>query len=77
MATKKEDCAYPISATIANRIIEGYGFSEEYLGMTKREYYAGLAMQAIITGGTKNNPSQIAKDAVWAADALIAELNKS
>ena len=44
-------------------------------GLTKLEYFSGLAMQAIITGGTNNKPPQIAKDAVWAAKALISELN--
>lgn len=45
-------------------------------GMTKREYFAAMAMQSIL----RNNPISgdwlaIAKDAVAAADAMIAELN--
>ena len=43
-------------------------------GLTKREYFAALAMQGIITKGYTNG--YIAKEAVEIADALIEELNK-
>lgn len=47
-------------------------------GLTIREHYAGLAMQALLDGGSidKSLAEYIAKKAVVAADALIAELQK-
>lgn len=42
-------------------------------GLTKREYFAGLAMQAVITGGVYENPVQVS---IAYADELIKELNK-
>lgn len=48
-------------------------------GLTKREYFAGLAMQAIIAHphGPAGAWDKAAKDSVLAADALLAELEKS
>lgn len=52
-----------------------------YGGLTKREHFAGLAMQGILAN-TKYEPprrdklSRMAIDAVSAADALLAELDK-
>lgn len=51
----------------------------ENMGLTKREHYAGLAMQAIIAecGWSDDNGAKIdAQRAVIYADALIAELEK-
>jgi len=42
--------------------------------MTIREYYAGLAMQALISNGW--NGEEAAKQAVRIADALIKQLNQ-
>jgi hypothetical protein len=48
-----------------------------YFGLTKREYFAGLAMQKLATGlGGPLTFKNDAKLAVAAADALIAELKK-
>lgn len=46
-------------------------------GLTKREYFAAMAMQGFLAN-TNTNVSFciIAKDSVAAADALIEELNK-
>ena len=60
---------YPCDATIY------------YNGLTKREYFAGLAMQSIIRYAFDNQLTQglfetVAKDSIRAADALIHELNK-
>jgi molybdopterin biosynthesis enzyme len=44
-------------------------------GLTKREYFAAMALQGYLA----NNPSnvfKVVKDAVETADILIAELNK-
>lgn len=54
------------------------------IDMTLREYYAGLAMQAILSDsqrykgvvGVNNYEFNMAEMAVKAADALIEELNK-
>lgn len=49
-----------------------------YGGLTKREYFAGLAMQAIIAHprGLAGVWDKAAKDSVLAADTLLAELEK-
>lgn len=48
-------------------------------GLTIREHFAGLAMQAMITGAmaskTALNSKQLAISSVFYADALIEELN--
>lgn len=67
---------------------------QEYLGMTIRQYYAGLAMQGILAGVNASKEAWadyvkvaseegisfdqlVSKNSVEAADALIAELNKT
>jgi hypothetical protein len=51
-------------------------------GLTKREYFAAMAMQAIVSNSNSHrlfgvdNMFDIAKGAVNMADALINELNK-
>jgi len=49
-----------------------------YKGLTKREYFAAMAMQGYISCGKANVMSceSLAIYSVQAADALIAELNK-
>ena len=55
----------------------GYTTNEKYTGLTKREHFAGLAMQAIL-----GNPDYIweaestATSSVEFADALLKELSK-
>lgn len=46
-------------------------------GLSKREHYAGLAMQAQIAHYGAANPEVSAKMSVDAADALIEALNKT
>ena len=45
-------------------------------GLTKREYFAGLAMQGILADGQTGKLKLIAEDAVKVADALLEELSK-
>ena len=45
-------------------------------GLTKREHFAGLAMQAFIFHGEHPEFEGMAVDAVYAADILLAELEK-
>lgn len=44
-------------------------------GLTKREYFAAMAMQGILTRAGDPPHLQIARDAVSVADALINALN--
>ena len=44
-------------------------------GLTKREYFAGLAMQGLV-GKSGFSPIHDARQAVEQADALLAELSK-
>jgi len=51
-------------------------------GLTKREYFAGLAMQGVLSHNSKYSPTpnqaaDIATYAVQIADALLEELNKT
>lgn len=49
------------------------------MGITLRQHYAGLAMQGLLASyGTHDvtEYSEIASDAILAADALIEQLNK-
>ena len=48
-------------------------------GLTKREYFAGLAMQGILAGNWEHESplQEICSEAVIHADQLIVELEKS
>jgi hypothetical protein len=73
--TNAKDKAYPVSATAAKQIIDGYGFPDEYLGLTKREYFAG---QSLITLMAQDlHYKDAAAKAVIMADGLIEALNMS
>ncbi len=49
----------------------------EWFGLTKREYFAAMAMQGHFSNGNLDtNAKDVAIWAVEAADALINELNK-
>ena len=45
-------------------------------GLTKREYFAGLAMQGLISPISVHHLEELARYSVKAADYLITELNK-
>ena len=48
-----------------------------FSGLTKREYYAGLAMQGLLSNdGRGFTPNNLAGRSVKMADALIVALNK-
>lgn len=61
--TKPNDPAFP---TETHAILDG---------LTKREYFAGLAMQGLCAD--TNYDGDVAASSVKLADALIAELNKN
>ncbi len=48
----------------------------QYDGLTKREYFAAMAMQGLIASNDKINFDEAADFAVEHADELIARLNK-
>jgi hypothetical protein len=52
-----------------------YGEGEHQKGLTKREYFAGLAMQALITNGQVRQV-EVVICAVDFADDLLKELEK-
>jgi len=50
-------------------------------GLTKREYFAGLAMQGLLAtgatyGGVTNDNISLSRNATQVADALLKELEK-
>lgn len=48
----------------------------DWYGLTKREYFAAMAMQGIIAGNKYCSVDPISRHSVILADALIEELNK-
>jgi hypothetical protein len=68
METKKNESAFPIIAK--DYIIDG--------GLTKREYFAAMALQGLLTDNeSPNSREEFAGYAVKFADALIEELSKT
>lgn len=74
--TKPNESAYPHLDESCQRVDE----TEHAPGLTKREYFAAMAMQGLLVGASVgcagSEPEDIARDACKTADALIAELNK-
>jgi hypothetical protein len=69
----------PINATL---IIGPYGqVTGKHYGLTKREHFAGLAMQGLLACTQHNidrtHVDELTNTSVIIADALIAELNKT
>lgn len=74
MSTKKNDAAF---AKAAFYHPEG-GIDSPQIGLTKREYFAAVAMQGLLACPNNVNMAQdIAKGAIIMADQLIIELNKT
>lgn len=75
--TNPNDSAYPMTA---GPLLTEDGFTnpihkEEY-GLTKREYFAAMAMQGMLASDAEGLAELKAEYAVAFADALIAKLNK-
>ena len=62
--------AYPI-----NEMDKSGQIAPTHLGMTLREYYAGLAMQGLLQNGL-DGPVRVATEAITYADALITALQE-
>ena len=52
------------------------GFPEEF-GLTKREYFAAMAMQGLLSHGGYSGFELAAYDAAVAADSLLKELEEN
>lgn len=89
MIDPADEPAFPVEVAFSGDVLRGQqtgSYSGWATGLTKRELFAAMAMQGIIScehpsacaveisGGKM--PSDVAKQAVYMADALIAELNK-
>ena len=44
-------------------------------GLTKREYFAGLAMQGLLAQGTWSSDEVLCRSSIEAADELLKQLN--
>ena len=81
MTTNSEMPAMPLTGDAytdinGNALCEGS--IQDGMGLTKREHFAGLAMQGFISAGHGGMPnaSELANYAVRYADALLLELDK-
>lgn len=84
MKTEQNKPAFPVSEETTDRIDEGVNI---YTGLTKREYFAAMAMQGVLAkhglpeGWANetilNQLSSAAIASVAAADALIKALNEN
>ncbi len=71
----KDEPAFPgcVAAGPQDDVYTSYSIGQ--VGLTKREYFAAMAMQGLLCHDD-NGPDRIAGWAVSYADALIEELNK-
>lgn len=72
MKTNPQDAAFPWVTTYP------YGGFDRAFGLTKREYFAALAMQGLVAAPETSGWSweELADRSVRSADALITELSK-
>jgi len=84
MKTNPNEPASPVEVSIVDGNIIGNQtsqFSYFATGLTKREHFAGLAMQGLCAWGANDfnfdHVERIAKISIAQADALIEELNKT
>lgn len=80
MKTNPNDSAFATQPPSSNGLSgEEYQLNYGQAGLTKREYFAAMAMQGILANlhnYSFEHDSEIAKSAIYKADALITELNK-
>ena len=77
MKTNPNDSAFNSNAKVEYNDYTKTQYREN-TGLTKREYFAGLAMQGILSNFAAKNlkASSVSKEALFHADALIEALNK-
>lgn len=68
--------------TEPNESSSGYGYANQHIirsekGLTKREHFAAIAMQGILSSKLQISPELVTDYAVEYADALIEALNKN
>lgn len=66
MRTRSDDLAFPFDS------VDAYG-----MGLSKREYFAAMAMQGLLSHSDWTQHQFAAQNAVIFADKLIEELNKN
>lgn len=78
--TQPNDTTQPIAASFMNEKgdLSTFGYLPTERGLTKREYFAALAMQGLLSNPdfVAHTPLHAAEWAVSNADALIETLNK-
>jgi hypothetical protein len=80
-----EQPIYPQSENWQNDMEKHTSMPEKYsspsmygIGLTKREYFAALAMQGLLANSSNSiYPTEVAQDSLIYADALLAELEKT
>jgi hypothetical protein len=75
----KPDGGPAFPSTIPLEYVEAQGkqyANYEWAGMTRRQWYAGLVMQAIVSRGASVDANGNARRAWYYADALLAEEGK-
>lgn len=82
MKTEPNEPINPIVVTNYNHESGQSFIDDKYQGLTKREHFAGLAMQGLLAcnatyDGKTIARSELAEDALGFADALISALNKA
>ena len=75
MTTRGAEPAYPTPVAMS----PGVGaYHSELPGLSKRELFAGMAMQGLLAGGYHTAfPGEASEQAVMYADALLAELERT
>lgn len=68
--TDKSGAAFPVHPTSAPDIYNGEP------GLTKREYFAAMAMQGLLAGGGAAPVDEFIDDAIKCADRLITKLSE-
>lgn len=66
--------AFPVAITKENG--HGTQYVDHEFGLTKREYFAAMALQGLLAGPDYDPTGPIARAAVDHADALLKELAK-
>lgn len=74
--TKPNDPISPDPMRGADQSIHNQTPEKEPTGLTKLEYFSGLAMQGILAHGTRQTSRELAVTSVAFAKSLIEELNK-
>ncbi len=59
-----------------NPCVIEHNVKEEFTGLTKREYFAGLAMQGLIETFNGEHTNELVKRSIQAADELLKQLEK-